>query len=97
MHDKHPFQGFLGGLAAQELARMLEGKDELLRTLLSFFVTNPFIITVLSDLILLQELEQRIRKLGPDFFDEEPDVSEALVDLDINYNQARNKQNFQPP
>ena len=76
---------------------MLEGKDELLRTLLSFFVTNPFIITVLSDLILLQELEQRIRQLGPDFFDEEPDVSEALVDLDINYNQARNEQNFQHP
>ena len=54
LHEKHPFQGFLGGLAAQELARMLEGEKKLLSfichqtffitvfVLLSFFATKPF-------------------------------------------------------
>ena len=37
---------------------------------------------------LPSELEKQIRQLGPDFFSEEPDVSEALLDLDINYNQV---------
>ena len=34
------------------------------------------------------ELERQIRQLGPDFFSEEPDLSEDLLALDINYNQV---------
>ena len=34
------------------------------------------------------ELESQILQLGPDFFSEEPDLSEDLPDLDINYNQV---------
>ena len=37
---------------------------------------------------LPSELERQIRQLGPDFFSEEPDLSEDLLALDINYNQV---------
>ena len=37
---------------------------------------------------LPSELERQIRQLGPDFFSEEPDLSEDLIALDINYNQV---------
>ena len=74
----------MGGLAAQELARMLEGK--------SFSVNISTLIhpySLLNHSVLLpSELESQIRQLGPDFFSEEPDLSEDLPDLDINYNQV---------
>ena len=40
---------------------------------------------------LPSELERQIRQLGPDFFSEEPDLSEDLIALDINYNQVDQK------
>ena len=39
-------------------------------------------------ILLPSELERQILQLGPDFFSEEPDISEDLLALDINYNQV---------
>ena len=48
---------------------------------------NPaFSILIVS--FALSELESQILQLGPDFFSEEPDLSEDLLALDINYNQV---------
>ena len=50
LHHKHPFQGFLGGLAAQELARMLEGEN------CHFLVTKPFKTVFRGEIQLLHIL-----------------------------------------
>ena len=67
----------MGGLAAQELARMLEGKH---------YCRPPCFLY--SHHSFPSELERQIRQLSPDFFSEEPDISEDLLALDINYNQV---------